>query len=304
MDDRPQRPLFALALRIGSAFVFGTMFFIIKYAGEAGISVPEIMFWRQMACLPVVVAWMAATGQLRQIRTRRMASHAGRAMVGMTNMSMTFTATVILPLAVSTTLSFMSPVFAVLLAAFFFKDKVGPWRWSAVLLGFAGVVIVAQPGGEHVDPLGVGLMLTGAVLIAAINYQIRDLARTESSACIVFWFTVFGSLLMAPLMPFYMQAYTPFEWLLVISMGVTGALGQLLMTASLRHGAVASVIVMDYTQLIWATLFGWLVWDKLPGASLYFGAPLIIAAGAIIAFREQLLSRLRAREPSLQQVAD
>lgn len=302
--DQPQRPLFALALRVGSAFVFSTLFFIIKYAGERGISVPEIMFWRQAACLPIIVLWMALTRQLGEVRTQRIASHAGRAMLGMTNMSMTFTATVLLPLAVSTTLSFASPIFAVLLAAFFFKDRIGPWRWSAVVLGFLGVVIVAQPGGEHVDPLGVTLMLTGAVLIAVINYQIRDLARTENSVCIVFWFSLFGSLLMAPLMPFYMQAYTPFEWLLVISMGVTGAIGQLLMTASLRHGAVASVIVMDYTQLIWATFFGWLVWDKLPNASLYFGAPLIIAAGAIIAFREQLLARLRNREVAMQQVSD
>ncbi len=302
--DQPQRPLFALALRVGSAFVFGTLFFIIKYAGERGISVPEIMFWRQAACLPIIVLWMALTRQLGEVRTNRIASHAGRAMVGMTNMSMTFTATVLLPLAVSTTLSFASPIFAVLLAAFFFKDRIGPWRWSAVVLGFLGVVIVAQPGGEHVDPLGVALMLAGAVLIAVINYQIRDLARTESSVCIVFWFSLFGSLLMTPLMPFYMQAYTPLEWLLVISMGVTGAIGQLLMTASLRHGAVASVIVMDYTQLIWATFFGWLVWDKLPNASLYFGAPLIIAAGAIITFREQMLARLRNREVAMQQVSD
>lgn len=302
--DQPQRPLFALALRVGSAFSFGTLFFIIKYAGERGISVPEIMFWRQAACLPIIVLWMALTRQLGEVRTQRIASHAGRAMVGMTNMSMTFTATVLLPLAVSTTLSFASPIFAVLLAAFFFKDRIGPWRWSAVVLGFLGVVIVAQPGGEHVDPLGVALMLAGAVLIAVINYQIRDLARTESSVCIVFWFSLFGSLLMAPLMPFYMQAYTPLEWLLVISMGVTGAIGQLLMTASLRHGAVASVIVMDYTQLIWATFFGWLVWDKWPNASLYFGAPLIIAAGAIITFREQMLARLRNREVAMQQVSD
>jgi drug/metabolite transporter (DMT)-like permease len=296
--DRPQRPLYALGLRLGAVFAFATMFLTIKYAGQSGISVPEIMFWRQAACLPVIFIWLAASGHLHEIRTQRIGSHAGRAMVGMTNMSLTFTGTVLLPLAESTTLAFASPLFAVLLAAFFFKDKVGPWRWSAVLLGFAGVVIVAQPGGEPVSALGVALMLTGAFLIAVINYQIRDLASTESSAGIVFWFSTFGTLLMAPLMPFYMQAYSPFEWLMVISLGVTGAIGQVLMTASLRHGAVASVIVMDYSQLIWATIFGWLVWDKLPNSSLYFGAPLIIAGGAIIAFREQLLAKRRANEAS------
>lgn len=296
--ERPQRPLYALVLRLGAAFVFGTMFMVIKYAGEAGISVPEIMFWRQAACLPVIALWLGLTGHFHEIRTSRIGNHAGRAMVGMTNMSMIFTGTVLLPLAESTTLSFASPLFAVLLSALFLKDKVGPWRWSAVLLGFAGVVIVAQPGGEPVSSLGVGLMLTGAFLIAIINFQIRDLARTESSACIVFWFSLFGTLLMAPLMPFFMTDYTPFEWFLVLTMGVTGAIGQMLLTASLRHGAVASVIVMDYSQLIWATIYGWLVWDRFPNAMLFLGAPLIIAAGAIIAFREQRLAKRRPDEPS------
>lgn len=302
--ERPQRPLYALALRAGAVAAFSTMFMIIKYAGESGISVPEIMFWRQAACLPIILLWMALTRQLHEFGTKRIGSHSARAMVGMTSMALTFTGTVLLPLAESTVLAFACPLFAVVLAAFFFKDKVGPWRWSAVLLGFAGVVVVAQPGGEPVSHLGVALMLTGALMVAVINYLIRDLSKTESSVTIVFWFSLFGTLLMAPLMPFYMTGHTPFGWLTVIALGVTGAIGQLLMTASLRHGSVASVIVVDYTQLIWATGYGWLVWDKLPAQALWFGAPLIIAAGAIIAFREQLLARRRRQEVSIQQVND
>lgn len=302
--EQPQRPLYALALRVAAVAAFGTMFMIIKYAGESGVAVPEIMFWRQAACLPVILMWMAATRQLHEFRTERIGSHAARALVGMTSMALTFTGTVLLPLAESTVLSFACPLFAVVLAGFFFKDKVGPWRWSAVLLGFAGVVIVAQPGGEPVSHLGVAMMLTGAMMVAVINYLIRDLSKTESSVTIVFWFSLFGTVLMAPLQPFYMTGHDAWGWLVVLSLGVTGAMGQLLMTASLRHGSVASVIVVDYTQLIWATGFGWLVWDKLPTTALWLGAPLIIAAGAIIAFREQVLSRQRKREMGVQKVTD
>lgn len=302
--EQPQRPLYALALRVAAVAAFGTMFMIIKYAAESGVAVPEIMFWRQAACLPVILMWMAATRQLHEFRTERIGSHAARALVGMTSMALTFTGTVLLPLAESTVLSFACPLFAVVLAGFFFKDKVGPWRWSAVLLGFAGVVIVAQPGGEPVSHLGVAMMLTGAMMVAVINYLIRDLSKTESSVTIVFWFSLFGTVLMAPLQPFYMTGHDAWGWLVVLSLGVTGAMGQLLMTASLRHGSVASVIVVDYTQLIWATGFGWLVWDKLPTTALWLGAPLIIAAGAIIAFREQVLSRQRKREMAVQKVTD
>ena len=302
--EQPQRPLYALALRVAAVAAFGTMFMIIKYAGESGVAVPEIMFWRQAACLPVILMWMAATRQLHEFRTERIGSHAARALVGMTSMALTFTGTVLLPLAESTVLSFACPLFAVVLAGFFFKDKGGPWRWSAVLLGFAGVVIVAQPGGDPVSHLGVAMMLTGAMMVAVINYLIRDLSKTESSVTIVFWFSLFGTVLMAPLQPFYMTGHDAWGWLVVLSLGVTGAMGQLLMTASLRHGSVASVIVVDYTQLIWATGFGWLVWDKLPTTALWLGAPLIIAAGAIIAFREQVLSRQRKREMAVQKVTD
>ncbi len=78
----------------------------------------------------------------------------------------------------------------------------------------------------------------------------------------------------------------------MLAIGVAGTIGQLLMVASLRHGAVSSVIVMDYTALIWAMAYGWLVWDKLPSAATWLGAPLIVIAGLLIAWREHHLSKI------------
>jgi drug/metabolite transporter (DMT)-like permease len=285
--ERSQRPLYALALRLCAVIASSTVYMLVKFSGESGISVPEIMFWRQAACLPVIILWLTATGRLREIRTKRAGTHAVRTMISTITMGLIFTATVLLPLAVSTTLGFTSPLFAVLLAAWSFKQNIGAWQWFAVILGFAGIVIIAQPDGEPVSSAGVALMLLAALLIALINFQVRDLARTESVAGIVFWLSLFGTLLTAPLMPFYMHTYSPFQWTFVIALGVLGAVGQLLLTASLRYGAVTSVIVMDYSQLIWATFYGWFVWDKLPSSTLYLGAPLIVAAGTVIAWREK-----------------
>jgi drug/metabolite transporter (DMT)-like permease len=302
--NHPQRPMFALILRIGSAFSFATMFAVVKYAGESGIALPEILFWRQAGCLPIIGLYLAMTGRLGEMRTRRIGAHAGRAVIGQSNMAMVFFGTILLPLAESTTLSFASPLFAVLLAALIMRERVGPWRWTAVLCGFAGVVIVANPGADPVSGLGVSLMLIGAFLVAVINFQIRDLARTESPASIVMWFSIFGTLSLLPFQPFFMTVHTPQQWGLIAAIGATGAIGQLLMTNSLRHGAVASVIVMDYTALLWATGFGWLIWDRLPNSSLFIGAPLIVIAGVIIAFREQLLARRRPSDPSGPFVSD
>jgi drug/metabolite transporter (DMT)-like permease len=259
---------------------------VVKYAAQSGVSLPEIMFWRQAGCLPVIFCSLALSGKLAQLRTQRITAHGGRAFVGMTNMVFNFGAAILLPLAESTTLSFTTPLFAVLIATVVLRDSIGPWRLTAVILGFAGIVIVAQPGTEPIPLLGGSMAIICAMLTAIINYQIRDLGRTEHPACSVFWFSAFGTVLMLPLMPFFMTQHSAWQWLLLASLGLLGAVAQLFMTASLRHGKVANVVVIDYTQLIWATAFGWLIWDKIPSRNTFLGAPLIIAAGMIIVWRE------------------
>lgn len=292
----PNRPLFALSLRMLSAASFATLLMLVKFAGESGIALPEIMFWRQAVTVPVVLGWLWATGSLAILRTQRLAIHGRRAVVGMTNMIFNFGAAILLPLALSTVLGFTAPLFAVMLAAIVFRERIGPWRWTSVVLGFAGVLIVAwpDPGGEPVSRLGVGMGLLCAFIIAIINFQIRDLARTDDPIAIAFYFAAFGAPLAALALPFYAAPHTAQQWLVLAGIGLSGTLGQIFLGASLKHGQVASVIIIDYTTIIWATLYGWLVWDHLPTASLWFGAPLIVAAGVTIAWREHRLSKARA----------
>lgn len=267
------------------------MFMLVKYAGESGIAVPEMMFWRQAVSLPVLFGWLAATGGLSQLRTRRLGSHAQRGAVGMLGMLCNFLAATLLQLAVSTTLTFTTPLFAVILTALLLRERVGFWRWTAVALGFAGVLVIAQPSHAPDSIPGAVAGLLAGLLVAVISFQIRDLARTESSAAIVFYYALFGALMTAPFLPFVATAHTAEQWLVLLALGLVGTTGQLLITMALRHGAVASVIVMDYTALVWATLFGWLVWEQLPPLATWLGAPAIVAAGLIVAWREQRLAK-------------
>ncbi|HEY0959687.1 MAG TPA: DMT family transporter [Novosphingobium sp.] len=283
--------MLALGLRIMAAMVFATLLMLVKYAGESGVSLPEIMFWRQAVPIPTILGYLALTGGLHRLRTKRLGTHARRAGVGMTNMVLNFGAAILLPLAESTTLGFSTPLFAVLIAAVWMRETVGPWRWTAVVLGFVGVAIIAQPGGEPISPLGATMGLIAAFLIAVINYQIRDLGRTEEPISSSFWFAAFGAPLAGLALPFFMTAHSGAQWLVLIGIGLCGTIAQFLLAASLRHGAVASVIVMDYTALIWATLYGWAIWDRLPPAMTWLGAPLIIAAGVTIAWRQHVLSK-------------
>ena len=285
------RPLLALAIRLGAIAALATMSALIKLASEHGIHLLEIMFWRQFITLPIAIAWVLATGGIGLLATRRPGTHMLRGLYGTIGMVLNFGAVILLPLAEATTLNFTVPIWAVLLSILLLKEKVGIWRWSAVLLGFAGVVVIAQPGSGHFPLYGALVGLGAAFMIALISIQIADLNRTDKPLTIVFYFALLTSVVTAPALPFVMTAHDADAWLLLLAIGLTGALGQLLLTAALRFGAVASVIVMDYSGLFWATLYGWLWFDALPPASTWLGVPLIVGAGLLIAWREHRLAR-------------
>jgi drug/metabolite transporter (DMT)-like permease len=289
-----QRPLYALGLRLMAALVLSTLFMLVKYTAESGVRFPEILFWRQLPTIVLVLGWLAARGQLQRLKTKRLPVHARRAMLGLTGMVFTFGAPLLMPLAESTALGFTTPVFAVILSVLLLKERVGPVRWLAVALGFAGVVIIAQPGQAALSPFAASVGLGAGFMVALISIQVRDLSRTEESLSIVFWFAALSMPILLLALPFFYTAHSAWQWFLLLSGGVLGLVGQLLLTAALRYGQVASVVVMDYSSLVWATLYGWLLWDDVPSAATWLGAPVIIAAGAVIAWREHQLYRRAA----------
>jgi drug/metabolite transporter (DMT)-like permease len=292
------RPLLALLIRLGAIAALATMSALIKVAAGHGIHLLEIMFWRQAIAALIMLAWVVPRGELRSLATQRPRTHFLRALYGTVGMLFNFGAVILLPLAEATTMAFTAPIWAVILATLLLKEKIGVWRWSAVALGFAGVLLIAQPGSGDIPLVGALVALSGAFMVALISIQIADLNRTDKPVTIVFYFALFSVPMTAVALPFVATAHDATGWLLLLAIGIFGVIGQLLLTAALRFGAVASVIVMDYSQLFWATLYGWLFFASLPPSSTWIGAPLIIAAGLVIAWREHRLAR-----PTLKDVA-
>lgn len=266
---------------------------LIKLASERGIHLAEIIFWRQLVTVPIIFAWAMMAGGIHLLGTSRPKAHAVRGLYGLLGMIFNFGAVILLPLAEAQTINFSAPIWAVVLSIVLLKEPVGWWRWSAVLAGFTGIAIIAQPGSGQFPLVGTVVALGGAFMIALIAIQIRDLNKTDKPMVIVFWFAVISVLVAAPVQPFVMQSHSAWDWLLLLGIGLAGTWGQLLVTIALRFGNVSSVIVMDYSAIVWATLYGWLMFDTLPPTSTWLGAPLIVAAGLTIAWRERMLARRR-----------
>jgi drug/metabolite transporter (DMT)-like permease len=292
------RPLLALLIRLGAIAALATMSALIKLAAEHGVHLFEIMFWRQFLTVPLVLGWvLVTTGGIRALSTKRPGTHLLRGLYGTIGMVLNFGAVILLPLAEATTINFTVPIWAVLLSILLLKEKVGVWRWTAVLLGFAGILVIARPGGGGQIPLDGALVGLGAAfMIALISIQIADLNRTDKPLTIVFYFACVTTPITALALPFVTTAHDSQTWLLLLGIGLAGVLGQLLLTAALRFGTVASVIVMDYSGLFWATLYGWWLFGMLPPASTWLGAPLIVIAGLVIAWREHRLTRPDERD--------
>lgn len=289
-----QRPMLALGLRLLAAMMLSAMLLLVKLTGERGIWLPETMFWRQLIPATFIFGWLAARGELHRLRTARPWVHARRAAIGTSGMFLTLGVVQILPLAESTVLGFTAPMFAVILSATILREHVGPWRWAAVLLGLAGVIVTTGFDRAHLPLLGVIVGIGAAFMVSLVSIQLRDLGRTEEPLTVVFYFSAFSLPALAPFLLFTNLHHDTAGWLMIAGIGLTGLAAQILMTAALRLGSVASVIVMDYSQFGWAALWGWLVFDHLPPASTWIGAPVIIAAGVIIAWREHVLARQRS----------
>jgi len=210
-------------------------------------------------------------------------------------------AVMLLPLAEATTLSFTAPFFAVMIAVIFFGEKVGKYRSLAVVMGFAGVVIVLQPASlfagsaaQGISLAGVATALIAAAMVSLISFQIQDLNKTEEPWSIVFWFTALSLPVLIIALPFFWAAHDMAVWGLIFATGVTGAIAQILLTTSLRFGSASVILLIDYTSLLWASWYGYAVFDRAAPTTLWLGAPLIIGAGVLIAWRERAKSRAAA----------
>jgi drug/metabolite transporter (DMT)-like permease len=287
--SQTDRVLTGLALRLFAIACLSTMSALIKLAETRGAGLIETMFYRQFWAVPLVTIWVASRSGLGSIRTERFGAHISRTVVGVTGMFFTFGSVLLLPLAEATALQFTVPIFATILGALLLKEPTGWHRWGAVIIGFAGVLIVAQPGGGHIPFHGAVVGLLAALFVAIVAILLRQIGRTESAGTTVFWFSVLSVPPLGLLYLFQIRAHDPLTWAILAGIGLIGGVGQLALTGAVRFAPVSAVVPMDYSGLVWATLYGWLLFGVLPTPYTWVGAPIIIASGLYIVYREHRL---------------
>lgn len=283
---------YAVGCFLGAILLFAAMDTLIKFL-TADYPVPQLMFVRSLVAFLLVGGYtLWRGGGIAAMRTRRPWGHVWRAFAGLISMGCFFYAFRELPLADVYVLSFAGPLFITALSAPLLGEPVGWRRWAAVVVGFGGVVVMAQPSaGAPLVPVLVGLC--AALFYALAALAVRGLSRTETSASIVLYLLLTTTVVSGALTVPVWTAPTGFALALMALVGAIGAGAQVLLTQAFRRAPPAVVAPFEYTGMVWASLFGWLVFGDLPTVPVIAGAMVIIGSGLYILHRETLVARRR-----------
>jgi drug/metabolite transporter (DMT)-like permease len=243
------------------------------------------------------IAWRA--GGLVTLRTSRPLGHGMRAALNLGTMITFYYALKTMPLADVFAVAYAAPLFVTALSVPLLKEKVGPRRWAAVLIGFAGVMFMLQPSGAGLNT-GSLLALSSALLYAMTLITSRQLSSTERSHTILFYYSCVVIVVLGAFMPWQWETPTPEHWILFIVAGVAGSFGQFFLNQAFRYAEASLIAPLDYTGMVWAILFGFWIWGDVPTWVVLAGVAVVICSSFYIVRREALLRRQGAAQPAGQ----
>ena len=285
-------PVLGITLKLASVVVFAGMLVCIKYLGGE-VPAGQAIFVRGLISVMVLALMAWSTGRLHLLKTANWRSHALRSLFGTVSMFCLFVAIAMIPLADLTAISFTTPLFLTLLAMLFLGERIHRFRWTALSIGFIGVLITIGPhlSFTHGASAGVLVALASAIFSAFALMFLRKMSGGEHAITITFYFSltfmVCSSLTALQGWPMP----TAGQWLLIVGAGLFGVFGQVLMTYSYRYAEASTIAPLDYSNMIMSIVLGYLFFDEIPSLSVWIGAPLILGAGLIILWREYSLKK-------------
>ncbi len=279
--DRPGR---GILLSLASTLLFSVLWCCVKELSER-YPVYEVAFFRNFFAIVPIAVMFAPRRSWGMLRVRRISGHLWRAAIGVVGMVLGFLSYHLMPLADAVAISFMTPLVVTALSVPLLGERVGIHRWSAVVIGFGGVLVIVNPSRGMFTP-GVTVAICGAIASALSLITIRQLNKSDPPLTIVFYFTVFTTLFTALPLPFLWVTPSGADWGLLILMGLTGGVGQYFMTRAYGLAPAAVISPFSYSGLLWATVLGWFLWNDAPMPHVFAGAAVVIASGLYILYRE------------------
>lgn len=294
---------YGIGLKITSVLVFIVMLALVKATTDR-IPTGQIMFFRSFFAVIVIVVWLAAAGQLHQgLKTANPIGHLWRGVIGTLSMGMNFWAAGILPLPEVTAIGYAAPLLTVVFAALFLGEIVRGFRIGCVTLGLIGVLIVLWPrltavgAGELSgrETLGAFVALGSATCAALVQVLLRRLVATETTAAIVFYFSLISTAIALFTVPTWVAMSWTEVWLLT-GAGLLGGIAQICITAAYRYADASVVAPFEYVSMIFALAIGYVFFGDVPTVMMLWGASLVVIAGVLIIWRERQLGIQRRRQ--------
>jgi drug/metabolite transporter (DMT)-like permease len=285
-EDRPHKdhvPRGILCMVLAT-MMFATASALTKW--QVGLyPVGEVVFARSISSLLVCSAIMLPMSGLAVFATQRPRDHLARGMSQATSQTLFALAFTLMPLAGAVSINFSAPLFAALVSILWLKERAGFARWAALLVGFAGVLVVTNPGANSLT-LGALFALGNAVMYGSVTVAVRGMTRTESANTLLMWNFTTIAFFHAFLLLFGFRVPTPADAAMLFGSGFANGIGQYFWTQSLRLAPATAVAPFYYLMLVWAMVLGFLVWGDVPSAGLVLGSAIVVGSGIFLFWRE------------------
>ena len=297
----------AILIKLLSVLLFAMMSVLVRWLGDK-VPLGQVVFFRSAAAILPVALIYAVRGELAAaVRTERPFGHIGRGMISVAGMFLNFAALARLPLADANALSFAAPLITVALAALILKEEVRVYRWTAVAIGFVGVLVMLWPYLDvgHITAsvsasVGAACALTAAFTNAGSVIQTRRLTASETTSSIVFYFSFICMLFGAATLPFAWHTPTLAELAALIGVGIIGGLSHIFLTESYRWASASTVAPFDYVAMLWAFLFGYAFFGEIPTSFVFVGSAIVAASGLFVIWRERQRGIERIRTSAIE----
>jgi drug/metabolite transporter (DMT)-like permease len=266
-----------------SVCAFSVMDLIVKWSENYPLG--EVLFFRGFfGLLPII--FLIPRGRLNNFyKTQRSGLHFLRCFAGLIALTAIFIALRNLPLATVVSISFAAPIFTTIMSIFFLSEKVGIYRWLAVIVGFVGIIIITQPGLSLLNIYYIYPIIF-CLGLSYVAIAIRQLSTSEPVWLISFYFSASITILGLMSLPFGWVMPSLKDFILLSLVGVLGGVANLLLSQSYKLSEVSLVTPLKYLALIFGIIFGYLIWDEVPTISTLFGSTLVILSSVIIFRRE------------------